>query len=157
VSFISSRVLRGSVCTPDACTQARSGRRARRPDTFLIVIAKLTQLNFQLLGSGSASDKRRVMSHKFLPKVTISSSDRRQLDRLVSNAMSEVHPVAPFLAQELARAKVVSDDSHELDSVVTMGSSVSYALNWSSPTEARALIYQMNMQPTDVTFQCCRH
>lgn len=81
------------------------------------------------------------MSHNFLPKITISTSDRRQLDRLVSTAMSEAHPVAPFLAQELARAEIVPDESHELEAVVTMGSSVSYALNWSSPADARTLTY----------------
>jgi len=87
------------------------------------------------------------MSHKFLPMIVVSASDRRRLGRLVSSAMSDGHSVASFLAQELARAEVVPDGSDELQSVVTMGSCVSYSLNWGSPVEPRKLIYPDEYAP----------
>jgi regulator of nucleoside diphosphate kinase len=87
------------------------------------------------------------MSHKLLPKITISASDRRHLQRLASTARGDAHPVAYFLAQELARAEIVPDDSNELELVVTMGSSVRYALNWGSLVAARKLVYPEEYAP----------
>jgi regulator of nucleoside diphosphate kinase len=81
------------------------------------------------------------MSRKFLPKITLSVSDRLRLEQLVSVVAAEDHPAVHFLLAEIRRAEIVPDDSDDLKSTVTKGSSIRYRLNCSSLTDARKLVY----------------
>jgi regulator of nucleoside diphosphate kinase len=81
------------------------------------------------------------VSNTRLPKITLSVFDRSRLERLARVAAAQGHPAAHFLLAEIGRAETVRDDATELDSVVTVGSSVTYWLNWGSPCETRTLVY----------------
>jgi regulator of nucleoside diphosphate kinase len=85
--------------------------------------------------------KERVMSRKFLPKITLSASDRLRLERLVCVAAAGDQPAVRFLLAEIGRAEIVPDGANELEMIVTMGSSVTYRLNWNSRAETRKLVY----------------
>lgn len=86
-----------------------------------------------------ALNQERVMSRNFLPKITLSVSGRLRLEQLIFAA--EDHPAARFLPSEISRAEIIPDDSDELESIVTMGSSVKYRLNWGSAADTRTLVY----------------
>jgi regulator of nucleoside diphosphate kinase len=81
------------------------------------------------------------MFRQFLPKVTLSVSDRDCLERLAFIAAEDHHPAAPFLISELCRAEIVSDGAVELEPVVGMNTWVNYRLNWGSPIETQKLVY----------------
>ena len=93
------------------------------------------------------------MFRQFLPKVTLSVSDRDCLERLAFIAAEDHHPAAPFLISELCRAEIVSDGAVELEPVVGMNTWVDYRLNWGSPIETQKLVYPDD-QP--MTYPFCR-
>ena len=76
-----------------------------------------------------------------LPNVTIPASDHRRLDRLARAAARHGDADALFLMGEIKRAEVVPDRTARLDSVVTMGSWVTFWTNWGFPRETRQLVY----------------
>jgi regulator of nucleoside diphosphate kinase len=81
------------------------------------------------------------VSRKFLPNVTLSASDRLRLERLVCVAPAGDQSAARLLLAEIGRAEIVPDDANDLELIVTMGSSVTYRLNWNSRAETRKLVY----------------
>ncbi len=82
------------------------------------------------------------MSNIFLPTVTIPASDFPRLEKLARIAAKRGRdPDALFLMGEIKRAEVVPDRAARLDSVVTMGSWVTFWTNWSFPRETRQLVY----------------
>lgn len=76
-----------------------------------------------------------------LPDIVIPVSERDRLQCLAHNAASERHPVAAFLAAELARAATVPSDGGDMAAVVMMGSWVKYRLDWGFPVEVKRLVY----------------
>jgi regulator of nucleoside diphosphate kinase len=76
-----------------------------------------------------------------LPNVTIPASDHRRLERLARVAAKQGDTDALFLMDEIRRAEVVPDRAAQLDSVVTMGSWVTFWTNWGFPRETRQLVY----------------
>jgi regulator of nucleoside diphosphate kinase len=76
-----------------------------------------------------------------LPEVVIPDSERDRLQRLARDAASEGHPVATFLATELARAATAPSVSDDMAAIVTMGSWVKYRIDWGFPAEVKRLVY----------------
>jgi regulator of nucleoside diphosphate kinase len=78
---------------------------------------------------------------KYLANVTIPASDHRRLERLARRAAERGDTDALFLIGEIERAEVVPDRAARLDSIVTMGSWVTFCTNWGFPRETRQLVY----------------
>jgi regulator of nucleoside diphosphate kinase len=75
-----------------------------------------------------------------LPDVTIASSHRKRLKRLVAAAFSENNRIAPFLSGELRRAHFCDDAMLAAD-IVAAGRQVSYRLGEGQATPHRTLVY----------------
>ena len=81
------------------------------------------------------------MSKQFIPAITMSESDRRRLEKLVRAAAAQGDRDALCLMGEINRAATVPDRAAQLDSIVTMGSWVTFWTNWGCPRETRQLVY----------------
>jgi regulator of nucleoside diphosphate kinase len=81
------------------------------------------------------------VSNLSLPTITIPASDRRHLEELARVAAEQGDTDACFLMGEINRAEAVPDRSARLDSIVTMGSWVTFWTNWGFPRETRQLVY----------------
>ena len=62
------------------------------------------------------------MNNAFFPNVTLPASDHRRLERLAQARADQGDVDARFLLSEINRADVVPDCAARLDSIVTMGS-----------------------------------
>lgn len=89
------------------------------------------------------------MNQQFLPKVTLSISDRERLERLAFIAAEDHHPAAPFLISELCRAEILADGAAGLENAVGMNSWITYRLNWGSPVETQSLVYPQEYVSAD--------
>ncbi len=77
-----------------------------------------------------------------LPSVTIPASDFPRLKQLAGVAAERDSDTdALFLMSEIKRAEVVPDRAVRLNSIVTMGSWVTFWTNWGFPRETRQLVY----------------
>ncbi|HXT42076.1 MAG TPA: GreA/GreB family elongation factor [Candidatus Angelobacter sp.] len=76
-----------------------------------------------------------------LPNVTIPASDHRRLERLARVAAERGDTDALYLMSEIKRAQIVPDRAARLDSIVTMGSWVTFRTNWGFQRETRRLVY----------------
>ena len=81
------------------------------------------------------------MSKQFIPAITMSESDRRRLEKLARAAAAQGDRDALCLMSEINRAATVPDRAAQLDSIVTMGSWVTFWTNWGCPRETRQLVY----------------
>jgi regulator of nucleoside diphosphate kinase len=81
------------------------------------------------------------VSKQSLPIVTIPASDRRLLEKLARVAAEHGDTDALFLMAEINRAETISERAAGLDSIVTMGSWVTFWVNWGFPPETRKLVY----------------
>jgi regulator of nucleoside diphosphate kinase len=81
------------------------------------------------------------VSKQSLPTVTIPASDRRRLEKLARVAAEHGDTDALFLMAEINRAETISERAAGLDSIVTMGSWVTFWVNWGFPPETRQLVY----------------
>jgi regulator of nucleoside diphosphate kinase len=76
-----------------------------------------------------------------IPDVTLPASDYRRLEWLARAGAAQGDVDARFLLSEINRAEVVPDRAVRLDSIVTMGSWVTFLVNWGVPREMRQLVY----------------
>jgi regulator of nucleoside diphosphate kinase len=76
-----------------------------------------------------------------IPDITLPASDHRRLERLALVGANQGDVDARFLLSEINRAEVVPDRAARLDSIVTMGSWVTFWINWGFPRETRQLVY----------------
>jgi regulator of nucleoside diphosphate kinase len=76
-----------------------------------------------------------------IPDITLPASDHRRLERLARVGADQGDLDARFLLSEINRAEVVPDRAARLDSIVTMGSWVTFWINWGFPRETRQLVY----------------
>jgi regulator of nucleoside diphosphate kinase len=76
-----------------------------------------------------------------IPDITLPASDYRRLERLAQVGADRGDVDARFLLNEINRAEVVPDRGARLDSIVTMGSWVTFWFNWGFPRETRQLVY----------------
>ena len=88
------------------------------------------------------------MNNLSIPDVVLSASDHRRLQRLAHVGADQGDVDARFLLSELNRAEIVPDLAARLDSVVTMGSWVTFWITWGFPRETRQLVY-----PEDYTYE----
>jgi regulator of nucleoside diphosphate kinase len=65
------------------------------------------------------------VNNRFFPNVTLPASDHRRLERLAVGA-DHGDVDARFLLSEINRAEIVPDRAARLDSIVTMGSWVTF-------------------------------
>ena len=76
------------------------------------------------------------MPNVFLPNVTIPASDFPRLKQLARPAAERGSDAdALFLMSEIKRAEVVPDRAVRLNSIVTMGSWVTFWTNWGFPRD----------------------
>jgi regulator of nucleoside diphosphate kinase len=76
-----------------------------------------------------------------IPNVTLPASDHRRLERLARVTADQGDVDGRFLLGEIDRAEVVPDRAARLDSIVTMGSWVTFWMDWGFPRETRQLVY----------------
>ena len=76
-----------------------------------------------------------------IAEITLPASDYRRLERLARVGAGQGDVNARFLLREINRAEVVPDRAARLDSIVTMGSWVTFWINWGFPRETRQLVY----------------
>jgi regulator of nucleoside diphosphate kinase len=88
-----------------------------------------------------AQARSHAVRNRSLTNVTIPASDHRRLERLARQAAEQGDTDACFLMSEIKRAEIVPDRAARLDSVVTMGSWVTFSANWGFPRETRQLVY----------------
>jgi regulator of nucleoside diphosphate kinase len=75
------------------------------------------------------------------PEVTLPATDHRRLERLARVGADRGDSDARFLLSEINRAEVVPDRAARLDSIVTMGSWVTFWINLGFPRDTRQLVY----------------
>src|SRR6185437_16246210 len=88
-----------------------------------------------------AQTRRHVVNNRSIPNVTLPASDHRRLQRLARVGADQADVDAHFLLSEIKRAEVVPDRAARLDSIVTMGSWVTFWITWGVPRETRQLVY----------------
>lgn len=81
------------------------------------------------------------MNKPSIPDITLPASDYRRLERLAQVGADQGDMDARFLLNEINRAEVVPDRAARLDSIVTMGSWVTFWFNWGFPRETKQLVY----------------
>lgn len=86
------------------------------------------------------------MNNPTIPDVTVPASDHRCLERLARLGADQGDVDAGFLLSEINRAEIVPNRAARLDSIVTMGSWVTFCIGWPPARETRQLVY-----PEDLT------
>ncbi|NOJ46534.1 GreA/GreB family elongation factor [Bradyrhizobium archetypum] len=81
------------------------------------------------------------MNNPFFPDVILPASDHRRLERLAQVGADQGDVDARFLLSEISRAEIVPDRAARLDSIVTMGSWVTFWTTWGFLRETRQLVY----------------
>jgi regulator of nucleoside diphosphate kinase len=81
-----------------------------------------------------------------LPTIALSASDYPRLEQLAREAALQGDMDAMFLRVEIDRAEIVPDDARDIDSIVTIGSWVTYWSNWGVPRKTIQLVW-----PDDLT------
>ena len=81
------------------------------------------------------------MNNPSIPDVTLPRSDHRRLERLARLGASRGDVDARFLLSEINRAEIIPDRAAGLDSIVTMGSWVTFWTTCGLPRETRRLVY----------------
>lgn len=81
-----------------------------------------------------------------LPAISLIASDYPRLERLARVAAQQGDMDAGFLMVEITRAGIVPDDAQNVESIVTIGSWVTYWTNWGFPRKTVQLVW-----PEDLT------
>jgi regulator of nucleoside diphosphate kinase len=81
------------------------------------------------------------VSNPSIPDVTLPVSDHRRLERLARVGADQGDEDVRFLLREINRAEIVPDRAARLESIVTMGSWVTFWITWDFPRETRRLVY----------------
>jgi regulator of nucleoside diphosphate kinase len=76
-----------------------------------------------------------------LPPVALPASDYPRLEQLARGAAKQGDVDAMFLWSEINRAKIVPDDSRDIGSIVTMGSWVTFWMDWGVPRKTVQLVW----------------
>jgi regulator of nucleoside diphosphate kinase len=72
-----------------------------------------------------------------IPDVILPASDHRRLERLAQVGADQGDADAGFRLSEINRAEIVPDRAARLDSIVTMGSWVTFWITWGCPRETK--------------------
>lgn len=76
-----------------------------------------------------------------LPKITLTASDYPRLEQLARAAAQQGNIDAIFLMAEINRAEIVRDESKDVEPFVTVGSWVTYWMNWGIPRKTVHLVW----------------
>ena len=76
-----------------------------------------------------------------LPKIVLSASDYPRLEQVARVASRRGDKSAMFLMAEINRAEIVPDDAHDMRSIVTIGSWITYWTDWSVPRKTVQLVW----------------
>ncbi|WGR93674.1 GreA/GreB family elongation factor [Bradyrhizobium sp. ISRA435] len=76
-----------------------------------------------------------------LPKVSLTASDYPRLERIARAAWNGGNMDALLLVGEINRAEIVSDEVGEADSLVRIGSWVTYRTNWDASRRSVQLVW----------------
>ena len=85
-----------------------------------------------------------------LPKISLISSEYPRLERLARVAAEKGDVDAIFLMGEIERAEILPDESSDARSLVTVGSWVTYWINWGFPPRTVQLIWPEEGSSTPV-------
>jgi len=77
------------------------------------------------------------MNKSSIPDITLPASDYQRLEQLARVGADQGDVDARFLLIEINRAEVVPDRAARLDSIVTMGSWVTFWIPWGFPPQTR--------------------
>ncbi len=75
-----------------------------------------------------------------IPDVFLTASDYLRLEQLARVGAQQGDMDVMFLLVEIDRAKIVPDDARDVESIVTIGSWVTYLTNWGIPRETVHLV-----------------
>lgn len=81
------------------------------------------------------------MNKSSIPDITLPASDYQRLEQLARVGADQGDVNSRFLLNEINRAEVVPDRAARLDSIVTMGSWVTFWVNWGFPRQTRQVVY----------------
>ncbi|WFU23654.1 GreA/GreB family elongation factor [Bradyrhizobium sp. CB1717] len=76
-----------------------------------------------------------------LPKIALSAADHPRLEQLARVATQRGDISAMLLMLEINRAEIVPGDAIDLQSVVTIGSWITYWTNWAVPRKTVQLVW----------------
>jgi transcription elongation GreA/GreB family factor len=76
-----------------------------------------------------------------LPAIALTASDYPRLEKLARIAAQQGDMDAMFLLAEINRAEIVPDDAHDMESMVTIGSWVTYLTDWGIPRKTVQLVW----------------
>ena len=85
-----------------------------------------------------------------LPRIALTSSDYPRLERLARIAAEKGDMDAIFLMGEISRAEILPDESNNARSLVTVGSWVTYWINWGFPPRTVQLVWPEEGSSTPV-------
>ncbi len=76
-----------------------------------------------------------------LPKITLTASDYPRLEKLARTAAEQGDMDGTFLMGEIDRAEIVPDDAPDVEDIATVGSWVTYWMNWGVPPRMLQLVW----------------
>lgn len=76
-----------------------------------------------------------------LPAIALIASDYPRLEKLARTAAQQGDMDAMFLLVEINRADIIPDDDRDVDSLVTIGSWITYWTNWGVPQKTVQLVW----------------
>lgn len=76
-----------------------------------------------------------------LPAIALTASDYPRLEKLARIAAQRGDMDAMFLLAEINRAEIVPDHAHDMESMVTIGSWVTYLTDWGIPRKTVQLVW----------------
>lgn len=76
-----------------------------------------------------------------VPAVAITASDYPRLEKLARVAAQDGDMDAMLLLVEIDRAEIVPDDARDVESIVTIGSWVTYLADWGVPRKTVQLVW----------------
>jgi len=76
-----------------------------------------------------------------LPAIALTASDYPRLEKLARVAAQQGDVDAMFLLIEINRAEIIPDDACDAESIVTIGSWVTYWSNWGVPRKTVKLVW----------------
>jgi regulator of nucleoside diphosphate kinase len=76
-----------------------------------------------------------------LPKLALTASDYPRLEKLARIAARRGDMDAMFLMNEINRAEIIPDDARDIESIVSIGSWITYLTNWGVPRKTVQLVW----------------
>ena len=85
-----------------------------------------------------------------LPAIALTASDYPRLEKLARVAARQGDMDAMVLLVEINRAEIVPDDARDVESIVTIGSWITYWTNWGVPRKTVQLVWPEDSSTSDL-------